>query len=110
MKRNYGKLFLGLAILGALTFTGAQKAHAASCTVDADCVFEGWYEDLGACKGNAYAAGYAYFDTGNSTNCSDGNACISCYFCPSSSKTGTAHPSSAPEKPATDAPQATQAR
>jgi hypothetical protein len=93
MKKKYGKLFLGLMIAGALSFANASKAHASSCTVESDCVFEGWYEDLSACKTNAYNSGYAYWTTGNSTNCSDGNACIACYFCPSANKTGSVMPS-----------------
>src|SRR5277367_5287941 len=85
MKKHYGKLFLGLMIAGILSFAGARQAHA-DCSVNSDCVFQGWYEDLAACKTNAYNNGYGYWSTGNSTNCADGNACIACYFCPDANK------------------------
>jgi hypothetical protein len=108
MNKKYGKFFLGLMIVAVMSIAGSTRAHAGSCTVNSDCVFEGWYEDLAACKTNAYNSGYPYFDTGASTNCSDGNACIACYFCPSANKAGGAL-SSAPNAAATTdlaAPQA----
>jgi hypothetical protein len=86
MIRLFEKLTLALLLAWAFGTAAPSVVYADSCSVPSDCVFLGWYEDLQACKTNSYNSGYGFWTTGNSTNCSDGNACVACFGCTSAEK------------------------